>query len=219
VVDARAWQAGLSWHRTMLFEGAQGVLLDRDHGFFPYISPGDCTLRAAAALAAELDISLFRLGVLRAYAIRHGPGPLPGELRPRPRWAGEAHNTEGPWQGAVRVSYPDLVLTRYALHCVGGVDALALTHADRVTPEWAFVDAYELDGERIETLPNSSALSLEERAVQTERLFHAVPLTTELRLNPDDPGEDFAERLSIELDTSVALVSRGPTHGHVQGQV
>jgi adenylosuccinate synthase len=220
ILDEAAWRSDLERHRRVVFEGAQGVLLDRDHGFFPYVSPGDCTLAGAEALVAALGRPLFRLGVLRAYSVRHGPGPLPGELEPRPVWAREAHNADGPWQGAVRVSFPDSVLSRHAVRAVGGVDALAVTHLDRVERAWGEIDAYDFPAAtgvaRVRNLPSLAAASLERRTAETERLLTAAAVTTPLRLRQHRPGFALAERLAQALDVRLGLVSTGPTFADVE---
>jgi adenylosuccinate synthase len=220
IVDEATWKRDLSRHASVIFEGAQGVLLDRDHGFFPHTSPGDCTLRGANTLAAELDLPLKTLGVLRSYTVRHGQGPLPGEMRPRPSWAAESHNADGGWQGAVRASPLDLVLTRYALACVGArLDGLALTHADRVEKAWSFIDAHELPvaggWERVERVAPFAALTLEARAAETARWLRARAVATSLELASEGPGLDFAQRVADVLGVPLRLLSFGPTSSDV----
>jgi len=112
-----------------VLEGAQGVLLDERYGFHPHTTWSDCTFGPAERLRARLAPSthITRVGVHRAYHVRHGPGPLPTEtqaLRP------VEHNAANDWQGPVRYGWLDLRLLRYALAAVGGVDGLALTWLD-----------------------------------------------------------------------------------------
>lgn len=213
ILDDESWRRAVSRHERVVFEGAQGVLLDRDHGFFPHTSPGDCTLRGARELAQTLGHSLTVVGVLRSYMVRHGAGPLPGELRPRPSWAREQHNTDGPWQGAVRVSLPDLPLLRYAIeHAGGNLDALAITHADRVEPAWGIVETHRYeDGAQLDRIPPFAPLSLEDRARETRRLAAATAVTRAVHLAHADPGRDLAEQLAALLGQRLALLARGPT--------
>ncbi|WP_327089020.1 adenylosuccinate synthetase [Nonomuraea sp. NBC_01738] len=108
----------------VVFEGAQGVLLDETYGFPPFNTWSTTTF----ANALELSPSAARLGVLRTYTTRHGPGPLVTEDPTLE--VPEPHNADGPWQGPFRRGHFDAVAHRYALEVCGGADALALTHLD-----------------------------------------------------------------------------------------
>jgi len=114
----------------VVFEGAQGVLLDEWRGFHPYTTWSTTTFGNAEALLAEAGMpgEALRLGVTRAYMTRHGPGPFvtedPTLELPEP------HNQPGRWQGLVRRGHLDAVALRYAIEACGGVDAIALTHLD-----------------------------------------------------------------------------------------
>jgi adenylosuccinate synthase len=130
-----------------VFEGAQGVLLDQDWGFHPHTTWSDCTPAAAERLLADhgFDGESVRVGVIRAYATRHGAGPFPTE---DPGWTArlpDSHNVTDAWQGAFRCGPLDLVLLRYALRVTGGVDRLAVTCLDRLAalPAPSVCTAYE----------------------------------------------------------------------------
>jgi adenylosuccinate synthase len=119
----------------IVFEGAQGLLLDRDYGFFPHVTPSRTTFAGALACLEAIAggamprSAAVRVGVLRAYATRHGAGPLLTEdstLDAVP----EPHNAAHPWQGAFRRGWFDVPAARHALRAVGGIDALVLTHLD-----------------------------------------------------------------------------------------
>lgn len=119
---------------AVVLEGAQGVLLDRQHGFWPHVTPSRTTFADAEALAAELDAQahIVRVGVLRALSTRHGAGPLVTEDPALAVAHDDEHNTLHPWQGPLRVGWFDAVAARYALAVCGGVDRLALTCLDRL---------------------------------------------------------------------------------------
>ena len=123
---------------TVIFEGAQGVLLDQDHGFHPHTTWSDCTFGNAERLLNEADFrgEKERIGVVRAYATRHGAGPFPTEVSGL-AFTGE-HNAFGPWQGAFRAGWLDLPLLRYAADVCGGITSVAVTCLDHLQE----VDAY-----------------------------------------------------------------------------
>ena len=119
---------------TVLFEGAQGVLLDEWRGFHPHTSWSSIGPQAVNAVAQELgqNAPIKHLGVLRSYLTRHGQGPLPShdvKLDVLP----EAHNTHDGWQGVFRRGQPDALLLRYALSVTGKLDGLLLSHMDALS--------------------------------------------------------------------------------------
>jgi adenylosuccinate synthase len=115
--------------RPAVYEGAQGVLLDSSVGFAPFVTK--------SPVVPFLDGE--RIGVMRAYAHRHGPGPLPTE-DPSMELP-EAHNVWNRWQGRFRVGPMDLPLARRAV-AAARPDALALTCVDRLA-EFPVVVEYE----------------------------------------------------------------------------
>ena len=203
---------------TAVFEGAQGVLLDRDHGLFPYVTPSRTTLENAAALLDEWAPAArrTRVGVLRAYATRHGAGPLPTQDAELAARLPERHNREDLWQGGFRVGWFDGLLARYALRTVGGVDALVLTCLDRLAGlgPLKVADSY-LDpqlGEKLRELP-AAAAELGARTAVSERLAALVPEYRPVA-GWDAPGpaaHSYVEQLAAMLATPVAALSQGPT--------
>ena len=123
----------------VVFEGAQGVLLDEWRGFHPHTTWSTCTFDNALTLLEGYAGEVVRLGVLRSYMTRHGNGPLPTEVD---LGLEEPDNRTGPWQGAFRTGWADAVLGRYALACCGGVDGLAITHLDRAKTDWRMCLSY-----------------------------------------------------------------------------
>ena len=94
---------GLLRRGPVVFEGAQGVLLDEWHGFHPYTTWSTTTFDSAETLLAEAGRphTALRLGVVRTYTTRHGPGPLVTEDPALAAALPEPHNGHGRWQGAV----------------------------------------------------------------------------------------------------------------------
>ena len=101
LVDA-AYLDGLLRAGPAVFEGAQGVLLDEWRGFHPYTTWSTTTFANAETLLAEAGQTAVRLGVVRPYLTRHGPGPFVTEDSTRE--FPEPHNRYGAWQGAARLS-------------------------------------------------------------------------------------------------------------------
>jgi len=142
----------------ILFEGAQGVLLDLCHGTYPYVTSSSC-LPAAAATSCGVGVRLLGpvLGVMKAYVTRVGGGPFPSELadpvgdRIRERGAEYGTTTGRPR----RCGWFDAVAARYAVQ-VAGVDAVAMTKLDVLDgfDEVGVVVGYDLpDGSLLDTVP------------------------------------------------------------------
>lgn len=113
----------------MVFEGAQGVLLDETHGTAPHNTWTDTTFNNANTLLDEMDVTeRVRIGCLRTYHTRHGHGPFPAENHSLD--LPEPHNGANEYQGAFRVGHFDFLKARQAIDIVGGIDYLALSHID-----------------------------------------------------------------------------------------
>jgi adenylosuccinate synthase len=169
------------------------VLLDEWHGFHPYTTWSTTTF--ANALALLDGLGAVRLGVLRTYTPRHGPGPLVTE-DPTIEVA-EAHNGTGPWQGPFRVGHFDAVAHRYALAVAGGADVLALTHLD--APVSQMCVSYDI-GE----LPVGVAGDLDGQARLADRLRTARPRYA-------GGVVDWPAAVTEALGIPVFLGSSGPT--------
>ena len=194
---------------NVVFEGAQGVLLDEWHGFHPYTTWSTTTFANAETLLEEAGAgagSATRLGVVRTYATRHGPGPFVTEDPVLTAELPDPHNGTGRWQGAFRVGHLDAVALRYALEVTGPVDALAVTHLDvaGARTDLKLCVAYEgMDRAPVRRLPVHPAGDLEAQGALTRRLLKARPVYVPL---PSDPLETISEALG----TPVALWSSGP---------
>lgn len=113
VADIRTATRG----RRLLFEGAQGLLLDQDRGFFPHVTRSNTGLRNVLALANDLGLERLEVTyVTRAYLTRHGAGPLLHELPEQP-YPGvtDATNVPNAYQGALRFAWLDLDLLQRAI--------------------------------------------------------------------------------------------------------
>ncbi|MCA9257336.1 MAG: adenylosuccinate synthetase, partial [Phycisphaerales bacterium] len=121
----------------------------------------------------------------------------------------EPHNADDGWQSAFRRGTLDLVMLRYALAVCGGVDALAVTHLDRLARLPGHVcSAYDIDGATHSTLPADSPGARVIDESRTELLRRARPQFTPW---PTDNEDAFVAQLERELRTPVAYRSYGPT--------
>jgi adenylosuccinate synthase len=143
--------------KRILFEGAQGALLDVDHGTYPYVTSSN-TVAAQAATGSGLGPGAigYVLGLAKAYTTRVGSGPFPTELTDE---VGERLGQRGQEFGVVtgrkrRCGWFDACLVRQVTK-VSGIDGIALTKLDVLDgfPEIKVCIAYELDGQRIDSLP------------------------------------------------------------------
>jgi len=162
VVEAEKLNELMAGAELTLFEGAQAVLLDQDYGFHPYTTWSVTTQENALTLLteAEYDGELTRLGVIRGYMVRHGPGPFVSEDDRLSKAVPDYHNGMNAWQQGFRVGHLDFVVLRYALEANLGVDELAVTNLDRMAAisGWQTVGAYELS-ERHRTSPYLTGVS------------------------------------------------------------
>lgn len=119
VHEADFWTQTARTYADIIFEGSQGILLDRDHGFFPHVTRAHTTSRNAMTLIQTYQLpepDIFY--VTRAYQTRHGNGPLSNEgLSPELYDTPQETNQYNEWQGHQRRSLLDIDLLNYALHC------------------------------------------------------------------------------------------------------
>ena len=188
---------------SIVFEGAQGILLDEHHGFHPHTTWSTCTARHALHWLRDSPHQVERVGVLRSTLTRHGAGPLPSESAELSARLPEPHNSSAGWQGAFRVGWFDPVLLRYAMGANGGVDWLALTHVDR--RQARFVEGYGFEL-RPPTAAEGTPARLEEQAALTAVLASARPTLAPI------PEVDFAGWVERTLGAPVGMASHGPTH-------
>ena len=143
--------------RRILFEGAQGVLLDVDHGTYPFVTSSN-TVSGTAAAGSGMGPSAtgYVLGIVKAYTTRVGSGPFPTELDDA---TGQRLGERGHEFGTVtgrqrRCGWFDAVLVRQTL-AVSGIDGIALTKLDVLDgfDELKICTGYELDGETYDYLP------------------------------------------------------------------
>ena len=143
--------------KKILFEGAQGILLDVDHGTYPFVTSSN-TVAATAATGSGCGPNTINyvLGITKAYTTRVGEGPFPTELKDK---IGELLGHRGKEFGTVtsrkrRCGWFDGVLVRQTIK-ISGIDGIALTKLDVLDEleEIKMSIAYELNGKKIDYLP------------------------------------------------------------------
>lgn len=210
--------------RTVLAEGAQGTLLDIDHGTYPYVTSSSPTAGGALTGLGLGPKAVDRVvGVAKAFTSRVGGGPFPcelhGEVAKRLRGTGE-----NPWDeyGTTtgrprRVGWLDAVILRHAVR-VNSLTALALTKLDILSgfEELAVCVAYEVDGERIDHFPGD----LQTLAAATP-VYETLPGwdedITDAQTMSDLPqaARRYVERVADLAGAPITLVSVGPARQQV----
>ncbi|MGH6954055.1 MAG: adenylosuccinate synthase [Alphaproteobacteria bacterium] len=206
--------------RRILFEGAQGAMLDVDHGTYPYVTSSN-TVAGAAAVGSGLGPGAigFVLGITKAYTTRVGAGPFPTEQDNEiGRRLGERGREFGTVTGRRRrCGWFDSVLVRQAIR-VGGIDGIALTKLDVLDglPELKLCVAYRYRGEPIEYLPASLAAQREVEPVY-ETLEGWEESTHGARSWGDLPATaiKYVRRLEELIGAPVALLSTSPERADV----
>lgn len=206
----------------VIFEGAQGVLLDARRGFWPYVTPSRTDASLAEVLLAEAGAPPpLRLWVLRAYATRHGPGPFVSELAGMAARVPERHNLERRWQGPMRVGAFDLVAARHALELAGsaapGVDALVLTCLDRLAGlgPISVCTAYVAPEGAVRDHLDPPPADRDAQAQRSAGLMRCTPVLTE-HAGWDEPGlpvtaARYARSIADALERPLAGLGTGET--------
>ena len=234
LVDDRFLGSLLEHPGTIIFEGAQGVLLDEWYGFHPYTTWSTTTFHHAEQLLQEQAYgdTVINIGVLRGYATRHGAGPLVTEDTTLTALLPDAHNATNPWQQAFRVGHFDLITTRYALALAGSVDALTVTNLDRLAafPIWNLCDAYHYTGDAADLssyfeirdgiltgIKVHRPADLAHQEQLTKLLWHCAPQYQTIQPgHPTDATQrdhlySYLALLEQHLKRPIAIASYGPT--------
>ena len=200
--------------RNLLFEGAQGALLDIDHGTYPYVTSSNCVAGAAAAGAGIGPQMLhYVLGITKAYSTRVGSGPFPTELDDS---TGELLRTRGQEFGSTtgrprRCGWFDAAALRRSIQ-INGVSGLCITKLDVLDgmDEVKLCTGYRIDGKPEDLLPLGA-----EEAARCEPMYERLPGWKEstVGINAYDslPGRarEYLERLQAVCGVPVDMISTG----------
>jgi adenylosuccinate synthase len=204
--------------RNILFEGAQGTLLDLDHGTYPYVTSSN-PVAGGACIGAGIGPTIVDriIGVAKAYVTRVGEGPFPTELRDGVgQLLGQRGAEFGTTTGrARRCGWFDGVIGRYAVR-INGLDCLAITKLDVLDelPEIKVCVAYELDGQVIRDFPSNARTFARCRPIY-ETLpgwQQSTQRCTTLAELPE-AARKYLQFLSDLLEVPIAIVSLGASRG------
>jgi len=215
---AKLLNEALDAGKRVIFEGAQGCLLDLDFGTYPYVTSSNTTLGGIGTGAGVSPRRVGRIiGVVKAYTTRVGAGPFPTEER---GGVGERLRERGGEFGTTtgrprRCGWLDLVALRYA-QMINGFTELALMKLDVLSgfPEIKVAVAYRCGGRLIEDFPQEAALLTE-----CEPVYEALPGWREeiakCREFPELPknAQAYVRFIEEELELPVKLISVGPEGG------
>jgi adenylosuccinate synthase len=201
--------------RRILFEGAQGALLDVDHGTYPFVTSSNIVAgQAATGSGLGPGAVGYVLGIAKAYTTRVGEGPFPTELHDE---TGELIGAKGKEFGVVtgrkrRCGWFDACLVRQTVK-TSGIDGIALTKLDILDgfPEIKVCVAYEIDGRRIETLPAGQASQARVKPIY-ETIEGWTDSTAGARSWGQLPAQaiKYVRRIEELIGASVAVLSTSP---------
>ena len=200
--------------RNILFEGAQGTLLDLDHGTYPYVTSSNPVAGGACVGAGVGPTIIDRvIGVAKAYTTRVGEGPFPTELNGE---LGDLLCDRGAEFGTTtgrrrRCGWFDAVIGRYAVR-INGLDCLAITKLDVLDEldEISVCVAYEIDGQQCRDFPSHAR-----RFARCQPIYKTVPgwkrSTADCRTLADLPRQalDYLKFLAELMEVPIAIVSLG----------
>jgi adenylosuccinate synthase len=201
--------------KKILFEGAQGILLDVDHGTYPFVTSSN-TVAASAATGSGCGPNSINyvLGITKAYITRVGEGPFPTELTDS---IGEQLGKKGKEFGTVtsrkrRCGWFDGVLVRQTIK-ISGIDGIALTKLDVLDEldEIKICVAYQLDGKKIDYLP--AAVDDQLKVTPIYKTFKGWKSSTKGIKNFNDlptNAKNYVSELGKFIETKISSISTSP---------
>ncbi|MDR2332198.1 MAG: adenylosuccinate synthase [Burkholderiaceae bacterium] len=208
---------------NLLFEGAQGTLLDVDHGTYPYVTSSNCVAgNAAAGSGVGPGLLHYILGITKAYCTRVGGGPFPTELEWEKEGTPGYHmSTVGAEKGVTtgrsrRCGWFDAALLKRSAQ-VNGLSGLCITKLDVLDglTELQLCVGYELDGQRIDLLPMGA-----EEIARCIPIYETIPGWTDSTVGVTKYDElpanarKYLERIEEVTGVPVAMISTSPDRDH-----
>jgi adenylosuccinate synthase len=201
--------------KKVMFEGAQGTLLDVDHGTYPYVTSSNTTIGGVCSGSGVGPQHIHQvIGISKAYTTRVGSGPFPTELDGP---EGETLKREGVEFGATtgrprRCGWFDAVGVRHAVR-VNGITGIALTKLDVLTGfrKIPLCTAYRYNGQVYDEFPSSSKILERAQPVLEEMDGWNEPISAVRQFsNLPRNAQKYVRRLEEVLETEIILVSVGP---------
>ena len=201
--------------KKILFEGAQGILLDVDHGTYPFVTSSN-TVASSAATGSGCGVNTINyvLGITKAYTTRVGEGPFPTELKDD---IGEILGSRGKEFGTVtsrkrRCGWFDGVLVRQTIK-ISGINGIALTKLDVLDEldEIKICIGYDLKGKKIDYLPAAVEDQLKVKPIY--KSFNGWKTSTKgIKSFKDLPNnaQEYIKGLEKFIETKVASISTSP---------
>ena len=201
--------------KKILFEGAQGILLDVDHGTYPFVTSSN-TVASSAATGTGCGVNTINyvLGITKAYTTRVGEGPFPTELKDE---IGEVLGTRGKEFGTVtsrkrRCGWFDGVLVRQTIK-ISGINGIALTKLDVLDEldEIKMCIGYEVRGKKIDYLPAAVEDQLQVKPIYKN--FRGWKTSTRGIKNFSDlpkNAQEYIKGLEKFIETKIASISTSP---------
>ena len=201
--------------KKILFEGAQGILLDVDHGTYPFVTSSN-TVASSAATGSGCGPSTINyvLGITKAYTTRVGEGPFPTELKDK---IGEELGNRGKEFGTVtsrkrRCGWFDGVLVRQTIK-ISGINGIALTKLDVLVEleEIKMCIGYEINGKKIDYLP--AAVEDQLRVKPVYKKFQGWQSTTKgIKSFEELPSlaKTYVKELEKFIETKISSISTSP---------
>ncbi|WP_213360732.1 adenylosuccinate synthase [Brachymonas denitrificans] len=208
---------------NLLFEGAQGTLLDIDHGTYPFVTSSNCVAgNAAAGAGVGPGMLHYVLGITKAYCTRVGGGPFPTELD----W--ETEGTPG-WHMATvgaekgvttgrsrRCGWFDAALLKRSAQ-VNGLSGLCITKLDVLDglPELQLCVGYELDGEQVDILPLGA-----DDIARCKPVYETLPGWTDTTVGVTEydklpeQARKYLQRIEETTGVPVHVISTSPDRDH-----
>ena len=215
---ATVWQELDNMRRKgqrILFEGAQGTMLDIDHGTYPFVTSSNTVAGQAAIGSGQGPSAIdYVLGITKAYTTRVGSGPFPTELEDK---VGQELGERGHEFGVVtgrprRCGWFDATLVRQSVK-VNGITGIALTKLDVLDgqPELKVCVGYEIDGEKYDHLPASTVRQARVKPIY-ETMEGWSESTQGARSWADLPATaiKYIRRIEELIDAPVAMLSTSP---------